>query len=538
MIKSLYIKNFILIDELFLDFEEGVNVFTGETGAGKTIILRAIDIVFGGKVNREVIKNDNQNALIELSFDDNGQEVIISREISKTGTKPRINGAFVNLDEIKEIREKLIDIHSQHQTYTYLAPKYHIELLDNYIAREDSSFLELLECYKQNYKEYKDVSSKYDFAKNNNEQNQRQIDLLKFQIKEIQDAEIFDNEEEELNAELDILSNAQELKETSWGAFWALNGDDENICEGLSKIQNLLSRISSKDENLKNITENLVNLSEEIKSCAYELRSYSENLEDDPKRLDEINERLSLIEKLKRKYGKDLSGALLNFESELKALDTNENNIEFLEARKIELLAKMDEKSKLISEKRKEYSKILSSMILAELKELELSNADFKIDIKEKDFGKNGIDDVEFLITTNISQELMPLAKVASGGEISRCMLAIKIVFANIDKIKTIIFDEIDTGISGKASQSVARAMKKLSTNCQVVVVTHQAIIASCANVHFWVSKEQSDTTRVFVAKLNDDKKKEALAQLAYGEVNEKSLEFAQQLLISCFNKP
>ncbi len=533
MIKSLYIKNFILIDELFVDFEKGINVFTGETGAGKTIILRAIDIVFGAKAGKDVIKDNSLNALIEISYLDDGKEVIISREITQTGTKPRVNGAFVNLDEIKNYREKFIDIHSQHQTYTYLAPKYHIELLDSYISKENGTFKTLLDEYKEKYGEYKDVSSKLEFAASHNEQNSRQIELLKFQIKEIEDAEIAENEEEELNRELNILSNVQELKEASWSAYYGLSGDDINITDGLYKIQSLLSKVSGTDEKLKEIEENLINYSEEIKSISNELRNYSEDLEDNPQRLDEINERISLIEKLKRKYGKNLNEALEGFTNELKTLDTKDNNIEYLESRKEELFKIIDELSKKISEIRQSYAVKLSSLILNELKTLELQNAKFEVSVNNCPFNKRGIDDVEFLITTNVSQDLAPLSKVASGGEISRVMLAIKIVFASIDKIKTIIFDEIDTGISGKTSQAVMLSLKRLSKTCQVIIVTHQAIIASSANAYFWVSKSQDTKTNIMVQKLDDIKKQEALAQIAYGEVNEKSLAFAKELILS-----
>jgi DNA repair protein RecN (Recombination protein N) len=531
MIKSLYIKNFILIDELYLEFERGVNVFTGETGAGKTIILRAIDVAFGAKVSKDVLKNLNSSALIEITFDNGGEEIIISREITQTGTKPRVNGAFVNLEYIQALRENLIDIHSQNQTYTYIAPKHHIVLLDAYISKAVKGYEEKLEFYKKNFLEYKDVCIKIEKLQEGNEQILSQIEFLKFQIKEIKEAEILENEEDRLHEELEILSNIQNLKEASYYAQIALNGEDNSICDALGKIQYVLSRASASDKNLDEITQNFNDAYENLKTCAADLRSYNENLQDNPQRLDEINERLSLIEKLKRKYGEDPNNMCEKFIAELEGLEGNTNNLEFLQKRKEELLELLNAYSLEISQIRQNMAEKLSCLIEDELKKLELAHSKFKVDVRSKSLSKDGADEIEFLITTNVSQGLMPLLKVASGGEISRVMLAIKTVFAHIDKIKTIIFDEIDTGISGKTSQAVATAMGALARRCQVFMVTHQAIMAACANAYFWVAKTQNGETQISVTKLDNEQKVKALAQLASGDVNEKSIAFAQDLL-------
>ncbi len=531
MIKSLYIKNFILIDELYLEFERGVNVFTGETGAGKTIILRAIDVAFGAKVSKDVLKNAATSALIEVTLDNQGEEIIISREITQTGTKPRVNGAFVNLDYVQALRENLIDIHSQNQTYTYIAPKYHITLLDAYISKEIKGYEEKLELYKKNFLEYKDVSAKIEKLQQNNEQISSQIEFLKFQIKEIEDADILENEQETLRAELEVLSNIQNLKEASYSAQIALNGDDNSICEALGKIQYVLARASSSDKKLDEITQNFNDTYENLKTCAADLRTYNENLQADPQRLDEINERLSLIEKLKRKYGENPNSACEKFAAELAELEGSTNNLEFLQKRSEELSGLLNSLSSEISQTRSGMAEKLSDLIECELKKLELAHSKFKVDLRPGALSKDGVDEVEFLITTNVSQGLMPLLKVASGGEISRVMLAIKTVFAHIDKIKTIIFDEIDTGISGKTSQTVAAAMGELARRCQVFMVTHQAIMASCANAHFWVTKTQNGATQISVTKLDNEQKVKALAQLASGDVNETSMAFAQELL-------
>ena len=532
MLKSLYIKNFILIDELFLDFKKGINAFTGETGAGKTIIIRAIDVVFGAKCSKEMPKNPDEKALIEISFDYQGKEVIVSREISQTGTKSRVDGALVNLDYIKEMRDKLIDIHSQHQTYIYMQEKFHITLLDNYISKSNSNFKELLKKCEEEFDIYSDTKNRIEKLKENNESILKEIEFLKFQIKEIEDLNLSEGEEDDLRKELEILSNAQGLKEVSYGAYYALGGSEQNICDALSKIRSNISSYSSYDDKLEEIEENLINLEEELKSCSSDLRDYSERIEDDPQRFDEVNERLSQIEKLKRKYGDDIFETYNTLQNKLKELDSEDNNLDELNKKFLETQEKIKLISFELSSIRKEKGEELSNLIENELEKLEFSSPKFKINITEKPISKDGYDNVEFLITTNVSQDFAPLIKVASGGEISRVMLGIKTVFANTDNIETIIFDEIDTGISGKTSQAVASALEDLSKNVQIILVTHQAIIASRADRHFWVSKTQEDgKTQIKVEILDEKRKLEALAQLASGNISDTSIEFAKELL-------
>ncbi|MCD8025288.1 MAG: AAA family ATPase, partial [Candidatus Gastranaerophilales bacterium] len=243
MIKTLYIKNFILIDELLLNFTDGFNVLLGETGAGKSIIIKAIDTALGAKTSKDVLKNPLNHALLELTFNDCGKELIISREISQTGTKCRINGALVTLDEIKSERERLIDIHTQFQTYTYIKQKYHITLLDLYIQSEKNTYGSLLLRQENNFKRYVEVKKTLDKIKSQTDFNRDKTEFLKFQIDEIEKAAITENEEEELNNELEILSNVQELKELSYGSYYALNGDETPVLEALGRIGNNISRI-------------------------------------------------------------------------------------------------------------------------------------------------------------------------------------------------------------------------------------------------------------------------------------------------------
>ncbi len=545
MIKSILIKNFILIDELFLEFENGFNVLTGETGAGKSIILKAIDTALGAKVQKDTIfLNKEKPVLIELTFLHSKkdlknlkdfeleEETVISREISQTSQKCRINGALVNLDTVKELREHLVDIHSQNQSYTYVLPKYHIELLDEYCKYRDKEFLDNLAKYENSFKEFSSVSKKLTQLKDNNANNLREIDFLEFQLNEIDTAAIGEDEEESLNSELEILSNIQELKEQTYGIYYSL-GADGGMNDALSKMNAILSNCAACDKKLEEVHNAFIEAHENLKFCSDFLREYSQNLEANPQRLNEINERLSLILKLKRKYG-DIFEARENFARQLNEIKGDFSSLEELEARKNELEGELNELSQKISNVRKTRADELSDMIIKELKKLEMPKAEFKIDIKEKEADIKGKDGVEFLITTNISSPLAPLSRVASGGEISRVMLAIKTVFAQVDMVSTIIFDEIDTGISGKASNAVAEEISKLSNDIQVFTITHQPTIAARANAHFVVTKSQDDITKVSVKKLlNKEERLEAIASLASGEVNSISVSFAKELLKS-----
>ncbi len=545
MIKSILIKNFILIDELFLEFENGFNVLTGETGAGKSIILKAIDTALGAKVQKDTIfLNKEKPVLIELTFLHSKkdlknlkdfeleEETVISREISQTSQKCRINGALVNLDTVKELREHLVDIHSQNQSYTYVLPKYHIELLDEYCKYRDKEFLDNLAKYENSFKEFSSVSKKLTQLKDNNANNLREIDFLEFQLNEIDTAAIGEDEEESLNSELEILSNIQELKEQTYGIYYSL-GADGGMNDALSKMNAILSNCAACDKKLEEVHNAFIEAHENLKFCSDFLREYSQNLEANPQRLNEINERLSLILKLKRKYG-DIFEARENFARQLNEIKGDFSSLEELEARKNELEGELNELSQKISNVRKTRADELSDMIIKELKKLEMPKAEFKIDIKEKEADIKGKDGVEFLITTNISSPLAPLSRVASGGEISRVMLAIKTAFAQVDMVSTIIFDEIDTGISGKASNAVAEEISKLSNDIQVFTITHQPTIAARANAHFVVTKSQDDITKVSVKKLlNKEERLEAIASLASGEVNSISVSFAKELLKS-----
>ena len=548
MIKQLKLKNYILIDELIADFDKGLNVITGETGAGKSILISAIDLVFAPRVSKEVIKHGQEKAVIELiidntkhdlkkffeenGIDDLGAEIILSKEITQSSVRTRLNGTLINQEVLKQIKSLFLDIHSQHQTYVFMQPKYHITLLDNY-AKE--VYGGLLAEYHGLYKKYIDTKNLLEAAKNSADTTESQIEFLKFQVSEIEAAEIqSENEDEDLNSELEVLENAEKLKELTGSSYWAINGDDGSILEALGKIKQNLSKAASMDKNLEEVEQNLVDVIERLRDSGSELREYSQNLDNDEERLNEIQERLFLLDKLKRKYGGTLADVMETYKKlaeELSGIEFSTQNVEELEKSLKEQFEILTEKAAVITEKRQDYAKVLSVYIQERLEKLELPKARFEISVLPKELAADGADNVEFLISTNVSEDLKPLAKVASGGEISRVMLAIKSIFAQSDDIDTVIFDEIDTGISGKASQSVADEIKELSKYHQIILITHQPIIASKADKHFYVRKSQADETKVEVYVLTGENRIMALAELAGGEINDQSIEFAKSLV-------
>ncbi len=548
MIKQLKLQNYILIDELCANFDSRLNIITGETGAGKSILLNAIDLVFSSRVSKDVIKTGKDKAVIEIIIDntkqdlseifeqngiDNlGSEIVISKEITQSAVRSRINGTLVSQELLKNIRAMFVDIHSQHQTYTFLQPQYHINLLDSYGRDVYGS---VLSEYRQKYKDYEGLQKALEDAKNGANATESQIDFLKFQINEIEEAQIQSpSEDEELARELEILANAEKLKELTGGAYWAINGDDGSIMEAVAHIKTDISKAADFDSKLEEVNNQFAELSENLREISSFLRDYSQNLDNDTQRLNDIQERIYNLDKLKHKYGGTLEAVLKSYDefcAELSGIEYSTQNIEALTNQINTLESELKQIASKITEHRKNYAQVLSVLIQDKLELLELPKARFEIRIEPKELSSNGADNVEFMISTNVSEDLKPLAKVASGGEISRVMLAIKSIFAQNDDIDTVIFDEIDTGISGHAAQSVADEIENLSKSHQIIVITHQPIIASKADKHFYVRKSQEDETKVDVYVLTGDNRIKALAELAGGDINEQSIEFAKSLL-------
>lgn len=548
MLKSILIKDFTLIDELEISFHKGLNILTGETGAGKSIIIDAIDAALGARSNKDLIKEGKEKASIELYlesknplvkefFDENGidfdDEILLYREITHSNTRSRVNGVMVAQSTLQELKNLLIDIHSQHQTYKYIQPKTHITLLDEYGNGEHKA---LLENYSSVYKKLSETKKTFEQKLQQNTDVEKKIDFLKFQINEIEQAEITDtNEFGNLKTQREKIINAKDLKELSYSSYYTIYGQDSSILSTLSTIESKLIKASQYDPELSKIADNLSESATILRDVSESLRDYSEALSCDPYLLEKIEERLNLLDKLRRKYGATLDGILKSletFQQELDSIEHAQEDIENLEAQITTLEAESNTLANRLSASRKILAKELSTLIENELHQLAMPNAKFETEIKTKTKDSNGIDEVEFLISANPGESPKPLAKIASGGEISRVMLAIKAIFAKTDSINTVIFDEIDTGISGPTLQSVADKMKVLSKSHQIICITHQPIIAAAADKHLHVEKHQDlISTKVEIKELNFNDKIQILSRIAGGEINEKTTAFAKELL-------
>ena len=551
MIKTLIIKDFVLIEELQISFDKGLNVLIGETGSGKSIIIDAIDLSFGARASKDQIRTGASKSLIELTIqinegfpfeilEENGIEVeddkllVISREITQNATRSRINGILVSQNFVQILRSYLVDIHSQHETYNYIQAKTHIDLLD---SQGNSEYKDLLNSYKNNYFKYKSTAKELEIAQLQTQASSQKIDFLKFQIEEITAAKIKNiNEYDELMNERSILINSEELKEVTISGYELLYNQDSSLIDVLNSLKNKLIKASKFDENLSKLAE-IIDLSTvNLKEAANELRDYAENLETDPAKLKKLEERIELLYKIKRKYGLELSDVLINlekFEKELNEINFSDEKIQELSKKVVELQKETEILAEKLSVSRKKIASTLSVLIENRLVKLEMPKVQFKINIEPaKEFSNKGKDDVEFLISPNIGEPLKPLSKIASGGEISRVILSIKTIFAQTEKVNTVIFDEIDTGISGKTSQAVAESLAELGISQQVLCITHQPIIAAMGDKHLHIKKiQENNTTNIIIHDLNQDEKVRALAGLASGSNDENSLNFAAKLI-------
>lgn len=552
MIKNLLIKDFILIDEIEVDFSSGLNILAGETGAGKSMIIDAIDLTLGARSSKDQIKTGANKALLELTIEisdkfprelliENGIEVddnnllIISREISQYGTRSRINGILVTQNYIQKIREYLLDIHSQHETYKYIQPKTHIDLLDNYGNKDHQ---ELFSAFDTVFKEYKQTLKEYENSKTQIQSREQKKDFLIFQINEIEEAQIEDvNEYDVLIEEREVLINAEDLKDLTYSSYSALYGEDGSIIDVLNTLEHKLSKASNFDKSLLEVSEAITSSAITLRDAADYLRNYAESVDVNMERLSIIEERIDLLDKLKRKYGptlKNIVDNLNNFKEEFESIQLHSDNIDRLSEKLEKLLVKLNETSLKLSISRRNLAEILSALIQNELVKLEMPKAQFEIKVETKnDITSQGIDDVEFMISTNSGEELKPLVKVASGGEISRIMLAIKTIFAKADNVSTVIFDEIDTGISGKTSQVVGEELSDLGLTHQVLCITHQPIIAAMADNYLYIEKlQEKDKTVISIKNLSEEEVINAISKLASGSSEEThSLNFAIKLI-------
>ena len=537
MINTLHIKNIGIIDDLSIDLNQGFNVLTGETGAGKTLIIDSLSILAGGRFSKEMIRKGEKYSFVEMSLELNNTEftenqVIVSREINENGKNMcKINGRMVTVSELKNFMKNIIDIHGQHDNQSLLENSTHIKLLDEFAGKE----LKIIkEQYIKKYKEYNKLKLELNRNYGDDKEKQRKLDLLRYQEKEILDAKLKENEEEDLENKRKIIMSSEKIQEN-------LNQVDiqlsENTIDSINIAIRSLEKIEDLDEKYKNISENLKSIYYDLKEISIDVNNLKNENEFDEENRNEIENRLDLIYSLKRKYGNNILEILKYREKVSKEIFDIENLEEYTNKLKKEiqkLKLEMLELSNKLHKIRVEVSEKLNSSINYELIDLEMKNSKFVVDIKfnpNEEFNENGLDKVEFLISTNIGEDYKELAKIASGGEMSRIMLAIKTVLADVDEVPVLVFDEIDTGISGIAANSVGNKMKMISKKHQVICITHLATIAAKGDFNYYISKKViEDKTKTTIKLLNEEEIINEIARISTGNITEISLRHAREL--------
>ena len=541
MIGTIQIKNIGIIDNLSINLENGFNVLTGETGAGKTLIIDSLGIICGSRFSKDMIRTGENHSYIEASIympeNQNAIDgnIIVSREIYANGRNTcKINGRLVTVSELKEFMQNIIDIHGQNDNQTILDKTSHIGYLDSFIGNE---ILEIKQKYRALFEEYNQIKQELKANYGDDKEKQRKLDLLTYQLKEIDQASLKENEDIDLEEQRKIMLNSEKIVENLGIADSTLS---EQVIDGINTAIRALEKIENIDEKYSQKLTELKNTYYEIQELSRDICEDKQEVYFDDEERNQVEERLDIIHSLKRKYGNSITEVLKYKEELEKEIYEIENLDEINNKLKKELKQveeKMVELSCQMNKIRIKNAKELSEKINIELQDLEMKNAKFncKVEFNENnEFNKNGLDDVEFLIATNIGEEEKSLIKIASGGEMSRIMLAIKSVLANVDKVPVLIFDEIDTGISGKAAKAVATKMKKIAQNHQILCITHLASIAAKGDYNYYISKEVDEgKTRTKIEKLNEEKTIREIARIASGDINDISIEHAKQLRIA-----
>lgn len=549
MLRNLHVKNLALIDELEVDFEQGLNILTGETGAGKSLIIGSIGMALGEKVPKEMIKENADFALAELVFEVTGEEkteklkaldiypedglVIMSRKISGGRSIAKINSESVSAAKLREVSELLIDIHGQHEHQSLTQKKHQLALLDEY-AKEDIG--ELKVAVKSSYEAYTAVLRELEEKDLDEEQQKRELSFLEFELQEIEGANLKIGEDSELEEQYQKLVNHKKIMESCMMAHQQTAGEGDSATEQLGRAVRELSTVSGYDERLQELEEQLAEIDNLLNDFNRELADYmgesefaEESFYETEKRLDEINH-------LKSKYGNTIEKILeVKEEKETRVQELQDYDAYLLGLKEREKILKeeLELYSNKLSEMRKKYAKELTALVEEHLKELNFETVRFEMRFEKMDhFTANGTDDAQFLISTNPGEEVKPLGSIASGGEISRIMLALKTVLAENDEIDTLIFDEIDTGISGRTAQKVSEKMNLIGRNHQVICITHLPQIAAMADTHFLIEKQvEGGATHSRIVKMKEEESVEELARMLGGvTITETVLENAREM--------
>ena len=538
MITTVHIKNIGIIDDITIDLNEGLNVLTGETGAGKTLIIDSLSIIAGGRFSKEMIRKGQNHSFVELAMylPDNEMaidgNVVVSREIYDNGRNScKINGRLVTVAELKSYMNNVLNIHGQLDNQNLLNKEMHIKYLDSFAG---DKLQQLKIKYRESFTKYNLIKNELKNNYGDEKEKQRKLDLLQYQLNEIEEAKLKVGEDENLEEQRKIINNSEKLSDNLSEADLKIG---EEALDAISAGIRNLEKIEDINEKYSNTLNGLKSLYYDLQEISRDINIYKEDISFDEEERIEIEERLDLIYSLKRKYGNNIE-EILKYRDEIeveinKIQNIEEHNNELKNELKLieDFMFELCDKMNII---RTKYGAELSEKINIELADLEMPNARFFVSVEKidnKEFNKNGLDNIEFMIATNIGEDMKPLTKIASGGEMSRIMLAIKTVLSNVDYVSTLVFDEIDTGISGKAAKSVGEKLKKISKNHQVLVVTHQASIAAKGNYNYYIYKEaKNNITKTKIKLLNDEEVIKEIARISSGDITEISLKHAKEL--------
>lgn len=549
MLKELSINNVAVIKEANIDFEEGLNIFTGETGAGKSILIGSISMVLGLRTSKELIRTGEKSASVsalfinvasniskkikEYGIDTENNEVLLFREIKSDSSICRINNKTVTTGTLKEIGGLLINIHGQFDTQMLFNNEYHRAFIDTFgLLQED------INNYQTEYKKYTEIKNKLDLMKKSEMERNQKIDLYNYQINEISSAKLTEGEDKELVERRDFIKNAEYLSRMLSDAYGCLygNNEKEGIISELDNVSTDLENISKVIPSTKVLNEKVLDYRYNLEDIQNEIKDLLDKTEFDENELEDIEDRLDLINRLKKKYGESVSDILSYFSrisSELDTLENFEENLLSLEKEYNDSYKKVLKLAKDLSIKRKESAKKFSISVCKELTELDMPKVKFDVSFSEGDLTESGLDNLEFIISVNPGEDLKPLAKIASGGEMSRIMLAIKNVVSGLDDIGTLVFDEIDAGISGRAAQKVGYKLKCAAKDRQIFCVTHLSQVAAYADNHFLIEKIMTgDKTFTNIKSLDYNGKVNELARIMSGEkINDAAITNAKELL-------
>ena len=537
MITNLHIKNIGIIDDLEIDLNKGMNVLTGETGAGKTLIIDSISIICGGRFSKEMIRKGENHSYVELcmyvpndvnSIDGN---IIITREIYNNGRNMcKINGRLVTVTELKNFMSNYIEIHGQNDNQKLLDSRTHIKYLDNFSGE---GIIQLKNEYKEKYQRYNEIRRELKNNYGDEKEKQRKLDLLRYQLNEIQEARLKDGEESELEERSKLIRNSEKIAKNLSEAEMAVG---ENTIDLIGNAIRALEKIENIDRKYEETTASLKDIYYGIQEISSNLSGYLSDIEFDEQEREEVETRLDIIYNLKRKYGNNIEEILKyadEIADEIKKIENVDEYNNKLKNEQKQIEKEMTKIAEKISKIRKENAEELNKKINKELEDLEMKNAkiNVKVEYKIEQFFEDGKDQVGICIKTNVGENESELTKIASGGEMSRIMLAIKKVLAEVDKMPVMIFDEIDTGISGKAAKSVANKMRSISKNHQVLCISHLAPIAAMADYNYFISKKvENDRTCTSIKLLNEQEVLCEIARISSGEINDVTLQYANEL--------